>query len=113
MNTSIHPTHARTTRTAVAVLAGMAVAAFVVAFYLADGTGTSPASVLPVAAFILFGSICMLVGVARGFVCRCPGCAEWLTRQPQPRTDAQSRRFICTRCSVMWDTGIRLSIGGD
>ncbi|WP_341677330.1 hypothetical protein [Niveibacterium sp. SC-1] len=109
MSVQCHPTHASTTRRLALLLLAATLLAFVCAFFLSEGEGDSMRDLLLVSATILLGTLALATFILRAYVCRCANCGRWLVEQEKVDTDEMSRRFVCRRCGIVWDSQVRLS----
>jgi len=103
-----HPTHARSTRRLALALLLATLLSFAVAFFLSDGTGSSPRDLALVSAALVLGTLCLAAFILRGYLCRCATCGRWLAKQEKVDTDLSTRRFVCEHCQIVWDSQVRL-----
>jgi hypothetical protein len=103
-----HPTHARTTRRLAAVFMLFAAISWLFGFFFSDGNGESTQSLIQVSLFMFFGILALFTLVARAYVCKCPDCGRWLTKQEKVDVDEFPRRFICQHCAVTWDSKVKV-----
>jgi len=108
MDVRPHPTHARTTGRLAAIFALLAVIAWPIGFFYSDGSGESVRDILLVSSILLFGTLALFVFALRAYICKCPNCERWLTKQEKVDIDEQPRRFICQHCNVSWDSKVKL-----
>ncbi|MEC5385220.1 hypothetical protein VVD49_05765 [Uliginosibacterium sp. H3] len=107
-----HPSHARTTLKAILALFGLDAVVLCAGLYFGDGSRESTTDLFFAVAFIVLGLMAMALLVLRAYLCRCPQCGVWLSYQPKPVNPEAPRKFVCKFCRVVWDSKVRMTLGG-
>lgn len=102
-NIKRHPTHFKLTSYVGAILLLLSLVSFGVGIYfqqrgLIEFSHTFAFSFL-INTVLLFSWL-----VFRMKLCKCPACGKWL-HTLVPGNKHRSRKFICQRCNIRWDTG--------
>ncbi len=111
MHTKFHPTHARRTRIELLHAGAVAILCWTAGYGAQQVSRNQPLVDLLMALFLAAGLFCLLLAVARAYVCRCPDCGRVLLHRQ--RSGGKSRKSVCSRCRIVWDTGIELELGGE
>ena len=106
MKNKNHPFHARTTRIAMTAFFLLSAVPFVAAFYVAN-TNENLETLFSVLFMILFATG-GFIAAARLFIGKCPECKSWLLRQKESHSDDDDVKFICEKCSITWNSGIKI-----
>ena len=106
-----HPSHFKTTSYVGAALLLLAVVSFAVGIYL-QHAGRIELSQLFALSFLIHAALLIAWLFLRMKSCRCPSCGKWLTESTS-QDRHQSRRFICRKCGIIWDTGYVMYFDSD
>jgi len=106
-----HPTHARNSRYIVFFSVIIAVASWGTGFYIYEKFQDQLLLEVFVTIFMLSVGLFLISITGRAYICKCPRCKTLLFKQ-QRVDDEDSRKFVCKRCNTIWDTKVKLSVGG-
>ena len=112
----LHPWHRRFFRYIIAITALLTTTTFMLAFHFSKkciGCGESAETQLTIFFCLFFGLILFTSLIARAYFCFCPTCKIPLFKQVEVDTDNQPRKFICEKCSTVWNSQIILDYGGN
>lgn len=105
-----HPNHVKAWVLLTVVPLAMAAMPFGLGLYLHDPLGDDGLLFnLAALTFMLLLAIAMLV-LGLGFhFSQCPGCKSWIRRYRAAGGDDGQVRFVCRKCNVIYDTGVKES----
>lgn len=103
-----HPSHAKTTRVAMLVLALISVAPFVAAFYAARVLNDSNLETIFSILFMVVLASIMLIGALQDYISKCTECKSWIVRQEKTYSDEKTIKFVCSKCGIIWDSGMEI-----
>lgn len=104
----IHPSHARTSRLILFACILLSVIPFGAAFYAANELQDSGLETLFSVLFMISLLAVGLVATLRLYLGRCPECRGWMRRQQLGNGDAETVKFHCKACSIVWDSQIKV-----
>ena len=102
-NIKRHPTHFKLTSFVGGLLLVLALASFGVGIYFQQ-KGPVELSHKFAFSFLIITALLISWLVFRMKLCKCPSCGKWLNKLV-PENENKSRKFICQKCSSIWDTG--------
>jgi len=112
MKREVHPSHAKITKLALIIIALVVFTSWGLGFYVQEKLSNQQLVNILVLICIGFFAIFLLIFVLRAYICKCPVCKTWLFKQEKVE-DGESRKFICHSCNTIWDSKVKLIIGGD
>ena len=106
-----HPNHALKTRWMAIGLFLLTLLSWGVGYYSERYLSNKKLLSYSIFFFVIF-MICMFLMLAlRALICRCPKCKKWLIKQEKVNIDHETRKFICEKCNIIWDSKVQLSYG--
>lgn len=84
----------------------LSAALFIATFYVAN-THENLETLFSVLFMILFATG-GLIAAARLFIGKCPECKSWLLRHKELDSENDDVKFICKKCSITWNSGIKI-----
>jgi len=113
MQRKIHPNHASITRWILFGLFLLVMSSYAVVMYaqeiLLNQMIVNYSATVGLVSMILFLAILLF----RALICRCPVCKQWLTKQEKVNIDNETRKFICKKCNIIWDSKVQLAYGSN
>ena len=112
----LHPWHRRLFNYILAVTALLTAITFMLAFHFSKkciSCGESAETQLTIFVCLFFGLIFFTSLIARAYFCICPSCKKLLFKQVDVDTDNEPRKFVCEKCSTVWNSQIILVFGGN
>ncbi len=99
-----HPTHAKHTYVAVALLGGIALAGLAIA--LSFGRFDQNVELVNGAVLVSMfsGALAMIVFALRAKLSVCPDCRRLMTWSQTRDGADETRKFVCKRCHTVWDS---------
>jgi len=110
MNQRIHPNHHRLTLLIIGILMIPVIVAFPLGFYFSNKYGGDSRQTFScVLTVMVFGTLAFALTIARGFFCFCYQCKSLLLKQVKLDQEEETRKFICEKCQITWDSKIKIS----
>lgn len=98
-----HPTHFKVSSLAGGLFLVLAIVSFGIGIYLQQ-KGQIEASHKFALSFLINTAVLITWLIFRMRLCKCPNCKKWLSTLA-PGDTFKSRKFICKKCNIVWDTG--------
>jgi hypothetical protein len=105
MQRRAHPTHRRITNIVAAPLGILGALSALVMLCTKENGPQAVLHTVAIAGFGTGGLGCLFWLVLRSTVLRCPQCRS-IIWNPRRSPFGKSKRFLCKRCKVEWDSGI-------
>jgi hypothetical protein len=102
-NIKKHPTHFRISSYIGGFLLVLAIVSFGVGIYLQQ-KGQIELSHKFAFSFLISCALLISWLFFRMKLCKCPSCGKWLSKLAAG-DKSKSRKFICDKCNIIWDTG--------
>lgn len=102
-NIEKHPTHFKISSYVGGLFLLLALVSFAVGIYFQQ-KGQAELSHKFALSFLINTALLISWLVFRMKLCKCPSCGKWLSKLV-PGDKHKSRKFICQKCDIVWDTG--------
>jgi len=112
MTIKLHPTHARYTRFIMIVFLLSGVISWIVGYYFQESLNNQFLVNIFISIFMISFVFIFIIFIARDYFTRCPTCKDWLSNRGTI-SENDTRIFTCSKCQIIWDTGIKVSGCGE